>query len=81
VEHRRIRTQLLATSHRYRVFIICCLVTITVSQLGALLVALSSKDGKSFANSGDLLVRMTTLVAPSQTDHSLSEYVLLKLAL
>ncbi|KAI4974964.1 hypothetical protein ZWY2020_048571 [Hordeum vulgare] len=55
-EHRRIRTQLLATSHRYRVFIICCLVTITVSQLGALLVALSSKDGKSFANSGDLLV-------------------------
>jgi hypothetical protein len=39
------------------VFIICCLVTITVSQLGALLVALSSKDGKSFANSGDLLVR------------------------
>jgi hypothetical protein len=57
VEHRRIRTQLLATSHRYRVFIICCLVTITVSQLGALLVALSSKDGKSFANSGDLLVR------------------------
>ncbi|XP_051203185.1 uncharacterized protein [Lolium perenne] len=56
VEHRRIRTQLLATSHRYRVFIICCLVTITVSQLGALLVALSSKDGKSFANSGDLLV-------------------------
>jgi hypothetical protein len=51
------------------VFIICCLVTITVSQLGALLVALSSKDGKSFANSGDLLVRMTTRVAPSQTDH------------
>uniref|UniRef100_A0A0D9X9W7 Uncharacterized protein n=1 Tax=Leersia perrieri TaxID=77586 RepID=A0A0D9X9W7_9ORYZ len=29
-EHRRIRTQLLATSHRYRAFIICCLVTITV---------------------------------------------------
>lgn len=55
-EHRRIRTQLLATSHRYRVFILCCLVTITVSQLGALLVALSSKDRKSFANSGDLLV-------------------------
>ncbi|KAG8047930.1 hypothetical protein GUJ93_ZPchr0008g13884 [Zizania palustris] len=55
-EHRRIRTQLLATSHRYRAFIVCCLITITVSQLGALLVALSSKDGKSFANSGDLLV-------------------------
>ncbi|KAL6661800.1 hypothetical protein ACP70R_001184 [Stipagrostis hirtigluma subsp. patula] len=55
-EHRRIRTQLLATSHRYRAFIICCLVTITVSQLGALLAALSSRDAKSFANSGDLLV-------------------------
>ncbi|XP_062196229.1 uncharacterized protein LOC133899266 [Phragmites australis] len=55
-EHRRIRTQLLATSHRYRGFIVCCLVTITVSQLGALLVALSSRDAKSFANSGDLLV-------------------------
>ncbi|KAL6646647.1 hypothetical protein ACP70R_015724 [Stipagrostis hirtigluma subsp. patula] len=51
-EHRRIRTQLLATSHRYRAFIICCLVTITVSQLGALLAALSSRDAKSFANSG-----------------------------
>ncbi|KAG0524508.1 hypothetical protein BDA96_07G217900 [Sorghum bicolor] len=56
-EHRRIRTQLLATSHRYRVFIICCLVTITVSQLGALVVALSSRDAKSFSNTGDLLVR------------------------
>ncbi|XP_066326543.1 uncharacterized protein [Miscanthus floridulus] len=55
-EHCRIRTQLLATSHRYRVFIICCLVTITVSQLGTLLVALSSRDAKSFSNTGDLLV-------------------------
>jgi len=55
-EHRRIRTQLLATSHRYRAFIICCLVTITVSQLGALLVVLSSGDAKSFSNTGDLLV-------------------------
>jgi hypothetical protein len=55
-EHRRIRKQLLATSHRYRAFIVCCLVTITVSQLGALLVALSSRDAKSFSNTGDLLV-------------------------
>lgn len=73
VEHRRIRTQLLATSHRYRVFIICCLVTITVSQLGALLVALSSKDGKSFANSGDLLVRtQRTTACPSASTCLLS---------
>ncbi|KAJ1269165.1 hypothetical protein BS78_07G189700 [Paspalum vaginatum] len=55
-EHRRIRTQLFATSHRYRVFILCCLVTITVSQLGALVVALSSRAPKSFSNTGDLLV-------------------------
>ncbi|KAL6858956.1 hypothetical protein ACP4OV_017958 [Aristida adscensionis] len=55
-EHRRIRTQLLATSHRYRAFILSCLVTITVSQLGALLVVLSSREPKSFANTGDLLV-------------------------
>lgn len=55
-EHRRVRTQLLDTSHRYRAFIICCLVTITVSQLGALLVALSSRDEKRFSNTGDLLV-------------------------
>jgi hypothetical protein len=68
VEHRRIRTQLLTTSHRYKVFIICCVVIITVSQLGALLVALSSKDGKSFANYGDFLVSMTTTVAPSHSD-------------
>lgn len=55
-EHRRIRTQLLATSHRYRVFILCCLVTITISQLGALIVVLSSRDAKSFSNTGDLVV-------------------------
>ncbi|GJN03992.1 hypothetical protein PR202_ga21497 [Eleusine coracana subsp. coracana] len=55
-EHRRVRAQLLDTSHRYRGFIVCCLVVITVSQLGALLVALASRDEKSFANTGDLLV-------------------------
>ena len=55
-EHVRIRKQLLATSHRYRLFIIACMVTITVSQFIALLLVLSSKYEKTFFNSGDLVV-------------------------
>ncbi|XP_059461863.1 uncharacterized protein LOC132190846 [Corylus avellana] len=55
-EHVRIRKQLLATSHRYRLFIIACMVTITVSQFVALLLVLSSKYEKTFFNSGDLVV-------------------------
>lgn len=57
-EHARIKMQLLETSHRYRGFIIGCMVAITVSQLGALLLVLSSKSPKDFCNSGDLLVYM-----------------------
>lgn len=55
-EHTRIKKQLLATSHRYRIFIIGCLVTITASQFGALLLVLASKSEKNFFNSGDLVV-------------------------
>ncbi|XP_058068522.1 uncharacterized protein LOC131217599 [Magnolia sinica] len=55
-EHMRIKKQLSVTSHRYRVFIIGCLVTITISQLGALLLVLASKSEKNFFNSGDLVV-------------------------
>ncbi|XP_042490333.1 uncharacterized protein LOC122070274 [Macadamia integrifolia] len=55
-EHMRIRKQLSVTSHRYRYFIIGCLVVISVSQLGALMLVLESKSGKSFINSGDVLV-------------------------
>ncbi|KAK7293691.1 hypothetical protein RJT34_16564 [Clitoria ternatea] len=55
-EHVRIRRQLWVTSHRYRFFIIGCVVTITVSQLGALLLVLASKSDKTFFNSGDLLI-------------------------
>ncbi|RVW17363.1 hypothetical protein CK203_069147 [Vitis vinifera] len=55
-EHMRIRKQLSVTSHRYRFFIIGCLITITVSQLGALLIVLASKSNKTFFNSGDLVV-------------------------
>ncbi|XP_043725720.1 uncharacterized protein LOC122672291 [Telopea speciosissima] len=55
-EHMRIRMQLSVTSHRYRYFIIGCLVAISVSQLGALMLVLESKSEKSFFNSGDVLV-------------------------
>lgn len=59
-EHVRIRTQLSGTSHRYRCFIIGCLVTITVSQFGALLLVLASKETKTFLNSGDLIVSLAS---------------------
>lgn len=55
-EHVRIRTQLSVTSHRYRFFIIGCLIIITISQFGALLAVLSSTEAKTFFNSGDLVV-------------------------
>ncbi|KAI4388995.1 hypothetical protein MLD38_001270 [Melastoma candidum] len=55
-EHVRIRKELSSTSHRYRFFIIGCLVTVTVSLFGALMVVLGSKTKKTFLNSGDLLV-------------------------
>ncbi|KAK8918438.1 hypothetical protein KSP39_PZI021041 [Platanthera zijinensis] len=56
-EHGRIRMQLRETSHMYRIFILGSLVTITVSQLGALLMVLSTKAEKNFSNSGDLVGR------------------------
>ncbi|KAK7384866.1 hypothetical protein VNO78_30569 [Psophocarpus tetragonolobus] len=55
-EHVRIRRQLWVTSHRYRFFIIGCGVTITISQLGALLLVLASKSEKTFFNSGDIVI-------------------------
>ncbi|MED6207247.1 hypothetical protein PIB30_034048 [Stylosanthes scabra] len=55
-EHVRIRRQLWVTSHRYRFFIIGCLVTISFSQLAALLLVLESKSHKTFFNSGDLVI-------------------------
>lgn len=55
-EHVRIRQQLSVTSHRYRFFIIGCLVTITLSQLGELILVVASKSEKNFFTSGDLVV-------------------------
>uniref|UniRef100_A0A3N7F5N0 Uncharacterized protein n=1 Tax=Populus trichocarpa TaxID=3694 RepID=A0A3N7F5N0_POPTR len=55
-EHVRIKKQLSFTSHRYRFFIISCLVTITVSQFGSLLLVLGFNNEKNFFNSGDLVI-------------------------
>lgn len=55
-EHLRIIKQLSITSHRYRFFIIVCLLVITVSQFVALLLVLASKADKNFFNSGDVVV-------------------------
>ncbi|KAK1315590.1 hypothetical protein QJS10_CPA05g02468 [Acorus calamus] len=55
-EHVRIKMQLWATSHRYRFFIVSCMVVITISQLGALVLILSSKFKNTFSNSGDIVV-------------------------
>ncbi|CAA7028328.1 unnamed protein product [Microthlaspi erraticum] len=55
-EHKRIKKQLSATSHRYRFFIIASFVVISTSQFVALLLVLASKSDKSFLNSGDLVV-------------------------
>ncbi|CAH2057566.1 unnamed protein product [Thlaspi arvense] len=55
-EHMRIRRQLSTISHRFRFFIIACLVTITASQLGALWLIFQAKSPRTFFNSGGLLV-------------------------
>lgn len=55
-EHVKIKKQLSVTSHRYRSFILGCLATISISQLGALFLVLASSYEKTFFNSGDLVV-------------------------
>ncbi|KAG5059678.1 hypothetical protein JHK87_000707 [Glycine soja] len=62
-EHVRIRRQLWIMSHRYKFFIITCLVTITISQLGSLLLVLESKSDTTFFNSGDLVIPLGAILA------------------
>lgn len=78
LEHSRITKKLRATSHRYRIFIIGCLVTISITQLGALMLVLSPKSHNNFFNSGDLvviihiymyIVHMITLICSSRFVH------------
>ncbi|GLJ17687.1 hypothetical protein SUGI_0308680 [Cryptomeria japonica] len=55
-EHIRIRHQLFLISHRFRVFILASLLTISVSQLMALAMMLSSTSKINFFTAGDLVV-------------------------
>jgi hypothetical protein len=57
-EHMRIRDQLLMISHRYRVFVILSMFTITFSQLTSLFLVTDSRNkGINFFRAGDLVVR------------------------
>lgn len=55
-EHMRIRHQLFVTSHRFRMFILASLLTISISQLIALVLMLTAASGINFINAGDLVV-------------------------
>eukprot|EP01018_Ginkgo_biloba_P026753 Gb_09859 [translate_table: standard] len=55
-EHMRIRHQLFLTSHRFRMFVLASLLTMTVSQFATLVIILSSKSEINFFNAGDLVV-------------------------
>eukprot|EP01018_Ginkgo_biloba_P024121 Gb_35504 [translate_table: standard] len=55
-EHMRIRHHLFLTSHRFRMFILASLLTISISQLMALVMMLSSDSAINFFTAGDLVV-------------------------
>jgi hypothetical protein len=55
-QHRRIREQLRRISHRYRKFIVSCLLLVTASQFSALLAATRPHAQVNIATSGELAV-------------------------
>ena len=55
-QHRRIRAQLRRISHRYRRFILYCLILVTVSQFTALLAATRPRAQVNLATAGELAV-------------------------
>ncbi|CAK9227282.1 unnamed protein product [Sphagnum troendelagicum] len=56
LEHLRIRTQLLTISHRFRVFLVLSLLTISFTLMLALFVMLGSAHSINFFRAGDLVV-------------------------
>jgi hypothetical protein len=56
-QHRRIRDQLRRISHRYRRFILYCLLLVTASQFSALLAATRPHAKVNIATAGELAVR------------------------
>ncbi|CAK9881478.1 unnamed protein product [Sphagnum jensenii] len=65
-EHMRIRSQLLTISHRFRIFMVSSLFTISFSQMCSLFVILGSAKSINFFRAGDLavcsVVQLTGLV-------------------
>ncbi len=65
MEHLRIRRNLRIISHRFRAFILLCLVLVTVSQLISLLVTIRSSANVNIFKAGELVVRIVLLLSPS----------------
>ncbi|KAL6650796.1 hypothetical protein ACP70R_009721 [Stipagrostis hirtigluma subsp. patula] len=61
-QHRRIRDQLRRISHRYRRFILSCLILVTASQFSALLAATRSHAQVNIATAGELALCSMSLV-------------------
>ncbi|MBA0699480.1 hypothetical protein Goari_001111, partial [Gossypium aridum] len=57
-EHLRIRRHLRIISHRYRAFIICCLILITGSQFTSLLITTKATSALNFYKAGELAIPM-----------------------
>ncbi|KAG6557540.1 hypothetical protein Mapa_000814 [Marchantia paleacea] len=55
-EHMRIRDQLSTISHRFRVFVVLSMLTITLSQLYSLFVISDAQNNINFFRAGDLVV-------------------------
>ncbi len=61
-EHLRIKSQLLTISHRFRIFMVSSLFTISFSQMSSLFVILGSAKSINFFRAGDLAVCMILLI-------------------
>ncbi|XP_062183715.1 uncharacterized protein LOC133887757 [Phragmites australis] len=61
-QHRRIRDQLRQISHRYRRFILSCLILVTASQFSALLAATRPRAQVNIATAGELALCSLSLV-------------------
>ncbi|KAJ1271229.1 hypothetical protein BS78_06G112900 [Paspalum vaginatum] len=61
-QHRRIRAQLRRISHRYRRFILYCLILVTASQFSALLAATRPHAQVNIATAGELALCSVSLV-------------------
>ncbi|MBA0783554.1 hypothetical protein Gotri_001251 [Gossypium trilobum] len=61
-EHLRIRRHLRIISHRYRAFIICCLILITGSQFTSLLITTKATSALNFYKAGELALCSITLL-------------------